>query len=169
MTTNDPHERPSQGKPEREPPGQGADPVWGSAPAPSWGPNPPADPGGTPPPAWGRGGQPPAWGQTGAQPPILGRPEYLPPSPPYPPRPSMSVGTNGMSIASLVLGLLWIYGLGSILAVVFGIVGLRQIKERGQSGGGMAIAGIILGGVFGILTLIIFVIAAAASGPTYSY
>jgi hypothetical protein len=73
-----------------------------------------------------------------------------------------------MSIASLVLGLLWICGLGSILAVVLGIIGLRQTKERGQSGGGMAIAGIILGGV-GIVTAIIWIAAVASSQPTYSY
>jgi uncharacterized protein DUF4190/zinc ribbon protein len=37
--------------------------------------------------------------------------------------------TNGMSVASLVLGLVWLGGLGSILAVVFGGVAHRQIRE----------------------------------------
>jgi hypothetical protein len=61
-----------------------------------------------------------------------------------------------LSIASLVLGILWILGIGSILALIFGYVGLRQIRRRDENGRGMAIAGIVLGwvGVGGILFLI---------------
>jgi hypothetical protein len=36
------------------------------------------------------------------------------------------VGTSGYAIASLVLGLCWIYGIGSILAVIFGHIGRKQ-------------------------------------------
>lgn len=63
---------------------------------------------------------------------------------PYPWRP---VTTNGFAVASLVLGIVWLGGLGSILAVVFGAIGRSQIKgSRGkQRGSGMAIAGIVLG------------------------
>ena len=55
-----------------------------------------------------------------------------------------------MSIASLVLGLvglpLCFIFIPSLLAVIFGFVGLSQIKnEPPQKGRGMAIAGIILG------------------------
>ena len=39
-----------------------------------------------------------------------------------------------MAIASLVLGILWIYGLGAILALVFGYMAKKQIRERGESG-----------------------------------
>jgi hypothetical protein len=55
--------------------------------------------------------------------------------------------TNGLAIAALVLGILWLYWLGSILALVFGYVALSQIKRSGgqQSGRGMAIAGVVLG------------------------
>lgn len=61
-----------------------------------------------------------------------------------------------MSIASLVLGILWILGIGSILALIFGYIGLRQIRQRSQNGRGIAIAGIVLGwvGVGGNLLLI---------------
>lgn len=70
-------------------------------------------------------------------------------------------GTNGMSIASLVLGILSIpmcfLFLPAILAVAFGFVGLSQVKNRpGQSGRGLAIAGIILGGI-GLLLIIAIV------------
>ncbi|MGH9414410.1 MAG: DUF4190 domain-containing protein [Terriglobales bacterium] len=56
-------------------------------------------------------------------------------------------GTNGFAIASLILGILWLYWLGSILAIVFGHVALVQIKRAGDNstGRGMAIAGLVLG------------------------
>ena len=54
---------------------------------------------------------------------------------------------NGLAIASLVLGLLWLGGVGAILAVVFGHTALRQISQANgtQSGRGMATAGTVLG------------------------
>lgn len=68
-----------------------------------------------------------------------------------PPRP-----TNGMAVASLVLGIIWIYWLGSILALIFGYQARRQIAERGEAGGGLATAGIVLGWVgLGVLALVV--------------
>jgi hypothetical protein len=66
--------------------------------------------------------------------------------------------TNGMAIASLVLGILWLWWLGSILALIFGYRGKSQIDRSGgqQSGRGMAIAGIVLGWI-GVGTLVLFV------------
>ena len=89
---------------------------------------------------------------------------YPPPGPyPYPPyRP-----TNGMAIASLVLGILWIYWVGSVLALIFGYVARQQIRERGEGGDGMAVAGIVLGwiGVAVAALLVVFVgIGAMTSG-----
>jgi Domain of unknown function (DUF4190) len=55
--------------------------------------------------------------------------------------------TNGLAVASLVLGIIWLYWVGSILALVFGYVALIQIRERHESGRGLAIAGIVLGWV----------------------
>ncbi|MGH3927911.1 MAG: DUF4190 domain-containing protein, partial [Pseudonocardiaceae bacterium] len=60
---------------------------------------------------------------------------------PYPPyRP-----TNGLAVASLVLGIIWIYWIGSVLALIFGYVARSQIRERGEGGAGLATAGIVLG------------------------
>jgi hypothetical protein len=55
--------------------------------------------------------------------------------------------TNGFAIASIVTGVLWMWWLGSVLAVVFGHVALRQIGASGgrQGGRGLAIAGLALG------------------------
>lgn len=52
---------------------------------------------------------------------------------------------NGLAVASLVLGVVWIYWLGSVVAIVLGHVALRQIRSRSQDGAGLAIAGIVLG------------------------
>jgi hypothetical protein len=45
----------------------------------------------------------------------------------------------------MVLGILWIWWVGSILALVFGYIALRQIRAGNQSGRRMAVAGIVLG------------------------
>lgn len=84
---------------------------------------------------------------------------------PYPtPR---SSGTNGMAIASFVLGLVWLWGVGGVLAVVFGVIAKRQIDESGgtQSGRGLAIAGIVLGvvGLASAVIVTILIIGAASS------
>jgi hypothetical protein len=66
--------------------------------------------------------------------------------------------TNGLAIASMVLGILWLYWIGSILALVFGYIAKNQIRERGESGGGMATAGIVLGWIgVGFLVLAIVI------------
>jgi hypothetical protein len=75
--------------------------------------------------------------------------------------------TNGFAIAALVLGILWLGGLGAVFALVFGLVALKQIKRSGgtQSGDGLALAGAILGGV-GILGAIALWTLVATQGNT---
>ena len=88
-----------------------------------------------------------------AQPPWPG--PYPPPYPPYPVYVA-APPTNGLAIAALVLGILWLWWVGSILAVVFGHIALAQIRQRGQGGHGMAVAGLVLGYIgLGILALVI--------------
>jgi hypothetical protein len=64
---------------------------------------------------------------------------------PYPYTPARP--TNGMAIAAMVLGILWVYWIGSVLALIFGYVARNEIRRTGQGGDGMAIAGIVLGWV----------------------
>jgi hypothetical protein len=79
--------------------------------------------------------------------------------------PNAPARTNGLAVASLVLGIVWIYGVGSILALIFGVSAKRQIKRSGgqQVGGGMATAGIALGavGIAGIALLVVLFAAGA--------
>jgi hypothetical protein len=83
---------------------------------------------------------------------------------PYQPYPQAARSTNGLAIASMVLGILWIYWLGSLLALVFGYIALRQIKQRNQAGRGMAIAGTVLGWC-GVAFLVLAIIGAVVSHP----
>jgi hypothetical protein len=106
---------------------------------------PPSEPG-YPPPAYGY--YPP--------------PGYLPYGQPYPGMPK--AGTNGFAIASMVLGIVWIYGVGSILALVFGYIARSQIKRNPQGGDGMAIAGIVLGWVGLVGIVVFFIVIATAIG-----
>jgi hypothetical protein len=77
--------------------------------------------------------------------------------------------TNGLAIASMVLGILWVYWIGSILALIFGYVAKGQINASGgqQGGRGMAIAGIVLGWVgVGVLCISIVALILGAGAAT---
>ncbi len=78
-------------------------------------------------------------------------PQPAPPPPPRPPAPAGSTTpTNGLAIASLLLGiggLTILPLLGSILAIILGYMARKEIRQRpGEvSGEGLATAGIVLG------------------------
>jgi hypothetical protein len=82
-----------------------------------------------------------------AQPPAPLQPAYpQPPTAPavyaYGPR------TNSLAVASLVFGIVsWFVCpfIGGLLAVILGHVARGQIRRTGEGGGGLAIAGLILG------------------------
>src|SRR4051812_1524846 len=96
------------------------------------------------------------------------RPPYEHQYAPYP-QPPVMPKVDGLAIASLVLGLVWVYWIGSILAVIFGAIAIKRINQSQgwRTGKGMAIAGLVLGLVgIGTLTLV-FIAAAASSGSGY--
>lgn len=84
------------------------------------------------------------------------------PAPPYPYQPHHGAfyqrRTNGLAIASLVLGIVWLWWLGSLLAMIFGIVALHQIEQSGGTlqGRGLAIAGVVLGWVGFVGAFVLF-------------
>ena len=71
--------------------------------------------------------------------------------------------TNGLAIASLVLGILWLFWLGSLAGLILGLVALKQIKNRNQGGRGIAIAGVVLS-VLWLVGLVVAIIVGAAKG-----
>ncbi len=79
--------------------------------------------------------------------------------------------SNGMATASLVLGIVGIFfgTIANVLAVIFGHIALNKIKENPalESTRGQAMAGLILGYVFGGLYLlcIVGIVALALASP----
>jgi hypothetical protein len=73
--------------------------------------------------------------------------------------------TSGLAIASLVLSILWLGGLGSILAVVFALVAMSQINQSQgrKQGRGLAIAGLVVG-LVGVAGSVGFYALAVAAG-----
>ncbi len=80
---------------------------------------------------------------------------------------------NGMGTAALIMGILQFFCLGTIgtiLAIVFGKIGMNKAEQGLATNGGAAKAGFILGiigavlTVIGIIVWIIAVVVAGASG-----
>ncbi len=110
-----------------------------------------------------------------------GPPPSFPPSPyppygqqygqPYAPPAYSSPKTNGFAITSFVLSLFFfVCGIGSILAVIFGHIARKQIRERGEQGSGLATAGLIIGyigiGIMALYLVISILLAATTSSGT---
>jgi len=66
---------------------------------------------------------------------------------------------DGLAIASLVLSLVWVAGIGSLLAVIFGHSSRGQAKREGMKPSSMATAGVVLGYI-GLGFIVLFVLAA---------
>ena len=69
--------------------------------------------------------------------------------------------SNGACVASLVLGIVGLipctFGIASLMALIFGIVGINQLKSNdGRGGRGMAIAGIVLAILGGVILVAVF-------------
>jgi hypothetical protein len=131
-------------------------------------PPPPPGFGGPPPPGDGAGWQPqgmpsqvppPGYGQ-------VYQPQYLTPPP---------ARTNGFAIASLVLALVavipcfWFLPAPQLLAVIFGHVGLGQIRRSAglSTGRGLAIAGLIIGYLLLAGSALLWVLATVSGETTF--
>ena len=92
-----------------------------------------------------------------------------PPDAPMPvqPGPAGPAPDNGMGTASLVMGILQFVCLGpiaSVLAIIFGRIGMTKAKQGRATNGGMAKAGFWLGIAGLILTVIGIIVAIFAIG-----
>ena len=74
--------------------------------------------------------------------------------------------TNGLAIASLACGLAqFMFGpLATIPAIVFGHMARHQIKRTGEQGGGLALAGLVLGWAAVILAVLLILGVAMSAG-----
>ena len=73
-------------------------------------------------------------------------------------------GWSGFAIAGFVLALLGLYGVGSVLGIIFSVIGRNRARRTGQRGEGLAVAGIVIG----IVTLLAF-IAVVSTGHLHFY
>jgi hypothetical protein len=166
------------------PPGWQPDPSW-PPPPPGWqlwvsDDQPPSDtmplqaiqagqpqtgqPGGSPLPSHGIGSQ---YGSVGASNGSAG-PPYGSFGTPYIPygmatQPPRSSKMSGFAIASFIFGLLG----AVVFSVIFGFVALRKIQRLGQRGRGLAIAGLVLSGIW-IIVITLAIIGASTGKATRS-
>jgi hypothetical protein len=123
-------------------------------------PGPPATPTGQPSQGY------PGYGAPGYPPPGYGAPGYPPPgygAPGYPP-PGWGRPTNTMAILSLVLAFVF-----APAGLVLGIIARKQIRATGEDGDGLALAGIIVGGIVTALfvfMIVLWIIAFSALSST---
>jgi hypothetical protein len=103
------------------PPQYGSAPQYGQAPPPGYGPPPGYPPPGYPPPGYPA----PGYGPPGYPPASWGRP------------------TNTMAILALVLAFVF-----APAGLIVGVLARKQIRQTGEDGDGLALAGIIVGGIF---------------------
>ena len=82
-----------------------------------------------------------------------GQPGYGYPQPGYQPQ-----KTNTMAILGLVFAFVF-----SPLGVVFSAIGLKQVKERGEGGRGLALAGLILSIAFMVLGVLLAILLVAVA------
>ena len=124
-----------------------------------------AQPGYGPPPGYGGQpayGPPPGYGQTGWGQPGYGPTGYGPPPGYGYPRP-----TNTLAILALVMAFVF-----SPVGLVLGIVARRQIRQTHEQGDGLALAGIIIGGIgtaLAVLGFLFFFLALAAAGSSGAF
>jgi hypothetical protein len=105
----------------------------------------------------------PGSGYPGSGYPGLGYPGYGYPGYGYPGYGPPPRKTNGLAIASLVVGLgsLVVCPLFAVIGIVLGVVARRQIRERDEDGAGIALAGLIISSA--LTALAVFVVFAYAA------
>ena len=127
----------------------------------------PAEPAGQPTSGYGQ----PGYGQQQG----YGQQPYGQPQPGYGPMPGYAPGygapvygprpTNTMAILALVLAFVF-----APAGLVLGIIARKQIRQTGEEGDGLALAGIIVGGIFTAIFVLVLILMIATFGiATSSY
>lgn len=125
-------------------------------------------------PGYGQQGYAQGYGQPGYGQPAYGQPGYDPSAaygqPGYPqpgyggyPPAYAAPQTNTMAILSLVMAFVF-----PPLAIVFGIMARNQIRQSGEGGDGLALAGLIVGGIFTAIIVVYIVIFVVVIGAAIS-
>jgi hypothetical protein len=133
---------------------------------------------GDPPPPSPPPGSPGPYGQPGYAPPQYGQPQYAQPGYAQPGHPPPGYGapgyppvyvrpTNTMAILALVMAFVF-----APAGLILGIVARKQIRQTGEDGDGLALAGIIVGGIVTaifVFFIVLWIIAFAAFSNSGSF
>jgi hypothetical protein len=143
-----PEPQPDQAQPHQAQPHQ-AQPHQAQPHQPQFGSPPPPPQYGPPPPQYGP--PPPQYGPP--------RPQYGPPGPYGPQFGYAGRRTNNLAIAAICCGIGQVIAgpFAAVPAIILGVMSLGQVRQTGEDGRGMAIAGIVLG-IAGLILDVIFVI-----------
>ena len=68
---------------------------------------------------------------------------------------SASRGVSLLAFASLICGIIWALGVGSVLAVILGHLALYRLRRTGHRGRWMAMAGLLLGYLGIVITFVL--------------
>lgn len=74
----------------------------------------------------------------------------------------VSGGTNSMAVVALIMGLTV-----APLGIIFGHIGLSQIKRTGEGGRGLAVAGLVLGYLGLALSIALIIVYASLLNSAY--
>jgi hypothetical protein len=110
---------------------------------------------------------PGAWIAPDERPPMVDRPWQPPPPPPRPnmqrPPPGLAIGSFVAGIVGIMFGWFCMFPIPGIVAVILGVIALGQMRNAPNSSGkGLAIAGLIMGGInlaFILLWIVWFILA----------
>lgn len=69
---------------------------------------------------------------------------------------------SGLAVVALGCAVIWVFGLGSLLAVVLGHLARRRIRSRGQRGGAIALVALLLG-YLGLVVLAVLLLQGGLS------
>ncbi len=61
-----------------------------------------------------------------------------------------------LAFASLVCGIIWVFGIGSVCAVILGHLALRRLRRTGQAGRALAVVGLVLGYAGVVITFVLW-------------
>lgn len=84
----------------------------------------------------------------------------------YPPR-AQQRPFSGRAIAAFVFSLLWLGGVGSLVAIILGGTAMRRTTQRNEAGRGLAVAALIIG-ILGLLVAIWFFVLVVVAGNAVS-
>ena len=128
-------------------------------------PTPPPPPPGSPGPHGQPGYAPPQYGQPQYAQPGYAQPGYPPPGYGAPGHPPVYVRpTNTMAILALVMAFVF-----APAGLILGIVARKQIRQTGEDGDGLALAGIIVGGIVTaifVFFIVLWIVAFATLSST---